>query len=139
MGTTQAALAHALHRIDKLETARRRVMRSLSRCTPGSALARDLSRQRAELDEQLEHWRAVVSRAEAEGFKVWSREDFARGDFIKYLGAWYEVLRVNRRSVTVPYNGGTCTVGYHDGITGRMDARGAAELQGNSRPKDHNE
>lgn len=141
-GTTYTTLTHALHRIDKLEAARRRVMRSLSRCTPGSGLAEDLSSQLAELDEQLAHWRAVVAQAEAAGLKVWSADDFSRGDFIEYRGTWYEVLRVNRRSVTVPYVGGdpawTRTISYHDRITGRMSAEEMAGHSVDQRPKDHN-
>jgi len=139
MGTTQEALTHALRRIDKLEAARRRVLRSLARCMPVSGLAEDLSGQRAELDEQLAHWRAVVDQAEAQGLKVWSAEDFTRGDYVEYRGAWYEVLRVNRRSVTVPYAGTgpawTWTIRYHDGITGRRTAVGMPE----QRPKNHGE
>lgn len=128
MGTTQADLAHALRRIDKLEAAQRRVLRSLSRCTPGSGLARDLARQLSELGEQLAHWRTVVSRAEGDGFRVWSRDDFTPGDFVEYRGSWHTVLRVNLRSVTVPCTrggtgaDGTQTLGYHDGITGRRGA-----------------
>ena len=103
------------------------MLRSLSRCTPGSELSRDLASQSSELSEQLTHWRAVVSRAEAEGLKVWSRDDFVPGDFIEYRSVWHEVLRVNRRSVTVPYAGGTGTIGYHDGITGRRSADDAPQ------------
>lgn len=143
MGTTYTTLTYALHRIDKLEAARRRVMRSLTRCTPGSELAGDLARQTAELDEQLTHWRNVVAHAEAAGCKIWSAEDFSRGDFIEYRGAWYEVLRVNRRSVTVPYVGAdttwTWTIGYHDGIAGRMSAEEMAEHRQDQRPENHNE
>ena len=141
MGTTYTTLTHALHRIDKLEAARRRVMRSLSRCTPGSELAADLSRQSAELDEQLVHWRAVVVQAEAAGLKIWSADDFSRGDFVQYRGTWYEVLRVNRRSVTVPYGNDptwTWTISYHDGIAGRMSAEEMAARRQDQRPKDHN-
>lgn len=141
-GTTYTTLTAALHRIDKLEAAQRRVTRSLSRCTPGSPLAEDLSSQSAELDEQLAHWRGVVAQAEAAGLKIWSAEDFSRGDFIEYRGTWYEVLRVNRRSVTVPYAGAdpswTWTIGYHDGITGRMNAEEMAEGNPDQRPEDHN-
>lgn len=143
MGTTYTTLTHALHRIDKLEAAQRRVMRSLSRCTPGSPLAGDLSRQSAELGEQLTHWHGVVAQAEAAGLKVWSAEDFTRGDFVEYRGTWYLVLRVNRRSVTVPYVGDdptwTWTINYHDGITGRMSAEEMAGHRQDQRPKDHNE
>jgi hypothetical protein len=127
-----------LRRIDALAADRRRVGRSLERCMPGSELAGELARQAAELDEQIAYWRGVVARAEAEGFKVWSRADFRRGDFVRYRGTWFEVLRVNPKSLTIPHthNGvgrdvvrrgdgrldWTWTAGYHDGITGRMSA-----------------
>ena len=150
--TTEAAL-QALRRIDRLEAVRRRVSRSLKRCTPGSELALDLARQRDELDEQVRHWRQVVSRAEACGFRIWSRADFVPGDFIEYESTWYEVLRVNSRSVTVPRTRGntdkgivrkvdgvlgcTWTVRYHDGITGRKNASEMAARENPSRPEDH--
>ena len=36
--------------------------------------------------------------------KVWSRADFTRGDFVRFggHGTWFEVIRVNPRSLTVP-------------------------------------
>jgi hypothetical protein len=128
--------AAALRRIGKLEADRRRVQRSRARCTPGSDYARELDRQLAEVNDLLDHWRVVLARHEAEGFKVWSREDFTKGDFVQYRGTWYEVLRVNPKSVTIPHifnsarrnvvrgnegcPDGTWTAGYADGITGRM-------------------
>lgn len=147
----------ALRRIDKLEADRRRVQRSLDRCLPGSPLSGELTRQRDELDEQLAHYHEVVRRAQAAGFKVWTRQDFTRGDFVRYRNVWYEVLRVNARSVTVPHlhapgalDGDvvracagraelTWTVGYHDGITERMSAEEMAESKNVPRPKDHSE
>lgn len=153
MCSTTDAVAEALRRIDKLEAVFRRISRSLRRCVPGSPLSQDLSRQRAEVGEQLEHWRGVVLQAEAEGVKVWSRRDFVRGDFVRYRGVWYEVLRVNAKSVTVPHTryaagrdvvragdvdpGWTWTVGYHSGITGRKSASDMGELLNIQRPKDH--
>jgi hypothetical protein len=131
-------LRRTLLRIDALEADRRRVERSLRRCVPGGCLAGDLAKQRDELDARITHLRAVVARAEAEGMKVWSRDDFTRGDFVQYAGAWYEVLRVNARSLTLPHSpagagrdagGRTWTVGYHDGITGRRSA-GEMDMHG---------
>lgn len=155
MGVTTTSAARALLRIDKLEAVRRRVSRSLGRCTPGSALAEDLSRQRRDLDEQIAHCRAVVAAAEAAGFHVWSREDFAVGDFVRVRDVWYEVLRVNERSLTVPQvvgkaagnvvrradarRGWTWTVGYHDGISRRLSGREMDDLLNPQRPKDHPE
>ncbi|MER7488698.1 DUF3560 domain-containing protein [Streptomyces sp. NPDC126497] len=145
--------ARTLRRIEKLEADRRRVERSLSRCTPGTDYAAELTRQLAELDDQLDHWRVVVERAKAEGFKVWSRADFRRGDFVRYRGTWYEVLRVNPKSLTIPHihigvgrdvvrkgDGGrlsewTWTARYDDGVTGRMSAE---EMAARERGEDTN-
>lgn len=144
--------ARTLRRIEKLQAERRRVERALSRCTPGSDYAAELRRQITELDDQLDHWQVVIRRAEAEGFKVWSRADFTRGDFVKYRGTWYEVLRVNAKSLTIPHihigvgrdvvrkgDGGrlaewTWTARYDDGITGRVSAEEMAAQERGDRP-----
>ncbi|WP_086559961.1 hypothetical protein [Streptomyces africanus] len=127
----------ALRRIEKLETERRRVRRSRDRCREGSDYARELDQQLVELEERIEHWGKLLARAEAEGFKVWTPADFAKGDFVRYRGTWYEVLRVNAKSLTIPHapavgrdvvlggdggrlGGGTWTAPYSDGVTGRM-------------------
>ncbi|MFD5253086.1 DUF3560 domain-containing protein [Streptomyces bobili] len=73
----------------------------------------ELEIEHQELTEEIEHWEAVIKDAEARGFKVWSKADFKRGDFVLYRGTWYEVLRVNPKSVTIPHihNGtGKCIV-----------------------------
>lgn len=139
--------ARTLRRIEKLEADRRRVERSRSRCTPGSEYAAELDRQLAELDDQLAHWRVVIERAEADGFKVWSSADFQRGDFVEYDGTLYEVLRVNPKSLTIPHihigvgrkvvregDGGRLSgwrwkLAYTDGITGRLSAEEMAERE----------
>jgi hypothetical protein len=125
MGTgrdTTVRAVEALRRIVKLEADRRRVQRSRSRCTPGSDYAQELDRQLAELEGQIEHLGAIVTRAEAQGFKIWTRADFRKGDFVQYRGVWYEVLRVNAKSLTVPAvsgTGRTWTLAYTDDLTGR--------------------
>lgn len=63
----------------------------------------ELKIEHQELTEEIEHWEAVIKDAEARGFKVWSKADFKRGDFVLYRGTWYEVLRVNPKSVTIPH------------------------------------
>ncbi|MDJ0380837.1 DUF3560 domain-containing protein [Streptomyces sp. G-G2] len=63
----------------------------------------ELEIEHQELTEEIEHWEAVIKDAEARGFKVWSKADFKRGDFVLYRGTWYEVLRVNPKSVTIPH------------------------------------
>ncbi|MFF4295040.1 DUF3560 domain-containing protein [Streptomyces vinaceus] len=102
----------------------------------------ELKIEHQELTEEIAHWEKVIKDAEAEGFKVWSRADFKRGDFVLYRGTWYEVLRVNPKSVTIPhihngvgkrivratgnqYDDWTWTAPY-DGVSGR---KSAAEMQ----------
>jgi hypothetical protein len=96
-----------LRRLDKL----RADLRAVERWQRGES-AKGFSRNPAdpeleiehqELAEEIAHWEKVIQDAEAEGFKVWSRADFTRGDFVLYRGTWYEVLRVNPKSVTIPH------------------------------------
>ncbi|MEU4199181.1 DUF3560 domain-containing protein [Streptomyces sp. NPDC026294] len=84
----------------------------------------ELEIEHQELTEEIEHWEAVIKDAEARGFKDWSKADFTRGDFVLYRGTWYEVLRVNAKSVTIPHiHNGTgkrivrATGNRHDGWT----------------------
>lgn len=63
----------------------------------------ELTIRHEELTEEIEHWEQIIKDAEAEGVKVWSKADFSRGDFVLYRGTWYEVLRVNPKSVTIPH------------------------------------
>ncbi|MEU7181000.1 MULTISPECIES: DUF3560 domain-containing protein [Streptomyces] len=63
----------------------------------------ELTIRHEELTEEIQHWEQIIKDAEAEGVKVWSKADFTRGDFVLYRGTWYEVLRVNPKSVTVPH------------------------------------
>ncbi|MEN8656084.1 DUF3560 domain-containing protein [Streptomyces sp. 21So2-11] len=63
----------------------------------------ELTIRHEELTEEIEHWEQIIKDAEAEGVKVWSRADFTRGDFVLYRGTWYEVLRGNPKSVTIPH------------------------------------
>jgi len=98
----------------------------------------ELVTEHQELTEEIEHWQQVIKDAEAKGFKVWSRADFQRGDFVRCRGTWYEVLRVNAKSVTIPHihnsvgqavvraegnrlDGWTWTVPYDD-VSGRRSA-----------------
>lgn len=102
----------------------------------------ELTIRHQELTEEIEHWQQVIKDAEAEGFKVWSKADFTRGDFVLCRGTWYEVLRVNPKSVTIPHihngtgqrivratdnrhDGWTWTAPYDD-VSGR---KSAAEMQ----------
>lgn len=132
-----------LRRIQQLEERRRRVGRAQTKAVPSSAYGQELTREAEELDDQLMKCREAVSRAEADGYKVWGPKDFTPGDFVRIEDVWFEVLRVNPRSLTIPDpmiaaefelrvvrkgDGGrlaswTRTVLYRDSVSGRMSAQ----------------
>ncbi|QCX77828.1 hypothetical protein C9F11_20980 [Streptomyces sp. YIM 121038] len=138
-----------LRRIDKLNAELRAVekwQRGESACgqfrnIDNPDIRQELELRHQELTEEIAYWQDVIKEAEAQGFKVWSRADFQRGDYVRARGTWYAVLRVNPKSVTVPhiFNStgrnvvhaegnhyqGTTTVPY-DNVTGR---KSAAEMQ----------
>ncbi|MFI1169206.1 DUF3560 domain-containing protein [Streptomyces sp. NPDC020801] len=62
-----------------------------------------LARERRRIVEKIAYWEEVIAEAERQGFKVWGKADFERGDFVHTGGTWREVLRVNAKSVTVPH------------------------------------
>lgn len=79
---------------------------------PSEARREELTRRLAEYDEELTYWAETIKEAERRGFKVWGRADFVKGDFVQWRGSWYEVTRVNAKTVTVPhihaaFDGGT--------------------------------
>lgn len=145
-----------LRRIEKLEAERRIWQRGLDG-EPGPRTLRNretdtyvpahgsyLERVKVELeqlDDQLAYWRAIVAKAQENGVKVWSREDFTKGDYVLFLGTYYEVIRVSAKSVTIPAmindgpivhkDGNRCTwtdtVPYHK-IKGRKSAAEIAEI-----------
>lgn len=123
---SRAAAAHAyeryrknpgrtLRRIEKLEAERRGVLRERDGvddkgrtadvwwCKPSEARWEELTRRLAEYDEELTYWAETIKEAERRGFKVWGKPDFVRGDFARWRGSWYEVTRVNAKTVTVPH------------------------------------
>ncbi|MGW1989608.1 DUF3560 domain-containing protein [Embleya sp. NPDC001921] len=101
--------ARTLRRMDKLEADLRRVKKwqagesagGFTRTLTPDTVA-ELKRREEELNEELGYWRALIARAEADGFKVWGQPDFKKGDFARIRGRWYEVLRSNRKTLTVP-------------------------------------
>jgi hypothetical protein len=102
-----------LRRIAKLEAEQRQLGRRLNGTglemhgedTPASgAYAVRLTTRLAEIADELTYWREHVAKAEAGGVKIWSRDDFAKGDFAQARGSGrlYQVERVNQKSLTVP-------------------------------------
>lgn len=63
----------------------------------------EINRRLAAVREKLEYWRAHIAAAEQAGAKIWSKADFEKGDFAKIGGTWFEVMRVNTKTLTVPY------------------------------------
>jgi hypothetical protein len=109
-----------------------------------------LARARA-IDEELDYWRKHVAARQADGVKVWEPADFTRGDFVQIgLGAWYEVIRVNKKTLTLPaiIAGPGLTVlragesGYswtdtvpYDKVTARKSAAEIAEINSTPTPE----
>ncbi|KAA9379678.1 DUF3560 domain-containing protein [Microbispora cellulosiformans] len=68
----------------------------------GERLASDQA-DLAHLDEQITYWQGRLAAAEQAGVKVWTRADFTKHDFVIYMGHAIEVMRVNPKSVTIPW------------------------------------
>ncbi|MFZ3595075.1 DUF3560 domain-containing protein [Streptomyces sp. BH104] len=56
------------------------------------------------LREEIAHWEAVVEEAKAGGVKVWGSDDFAPGDYVRTLNSWYQVARVNPKTLSIAWN-----------------------------------
>ncbi|WP_241844770.1 DUF3560 domain-containing protein [Streptomyces silvensis] len=95
-----------LRRIETLEVDARRVEKWLAGQSAGGYTRSDtdeLHRREAEIAEQLAYWREVIAEAERRGFKVWGPADFSKGDFVNTGGTWYQVQRVNKKTLTIPH------------------------------------
>ncbi|MGW6462173.1 DUF3560 domain-containing protein, partial [Streptomyces sp. NPDC055078] len=107
-----------LRRLDQLNADRRRVERQMERvvrtaegCTEagnplGPQLIVDhlakLDADHHDLCDQIAHWDAHLLEVRAAGVKIWSKDDFAPGDYAQLGERWYLVLRANAKSLTVP-------------------------------------
>jgi hypothetical protein len=97
-----------LRRIEKLEAEARLITRRLAgegtvSGKPAAGAYRErLEARAADIAEEVTYWREHVAKREADGVKVWSRDDFTKGDYVFFIASWYEVLRVNAKSVTIP-------------------------------------
>lgn len=90
-----------LRRIAALEARQRRIERLLAGNLSDTDRARFTTDQQ-QIAGEVDYWREHVKQAEAEGVKVWSKADFARGDFVDFGHGWFEVVRVNAKTVSVP-------------------------------------
>ncbi len=107
------------NRIDKLEADLRRIDRKLAGYerwvglyTPGvkprletvkpeGEYLERLTTYRAETLAQLEYWRSVRETQKAEGVRSFGPGDVAKGDLVRDRYGWHEVVRVNRKTVSV--------------------------------------
>ncbi|MGW2882552.1 DUF3560 domain-containing protein [Streptomyces sp. NPDC001233] len=115
-----------LRRIERLQADLRRVQRR-QREESAEGSGRDVTNQELvirheELTEEIAYWEAVIAEAEKNGFKVWSKADFKKGDFVRRGKTWFEVLRVNAKSVTIPH--------IHNGIGGGVVRASDNKLDG---------
>jgi hypothetical protein len=98
------------------DEARRQQLREQQGVVPFTAEHRHQLAVRAEwLAEQLRGWRAVREQQIADGEATnYTKDTFAKGDFVQRRGDWYPVLKVNTVSVTVPSPSGgwTATVRF---------------------------
>lgn len=131
------------NRIARLEAEQRRderardgYRRTLSRvdgaveeCPPATGGYRErLLVQIADRQEQIEYWQRVYETQQAEGIATdYSREVIGKGDAVCYRKRWYEVTRVNAKSVTVTMSHGTGTISYHQINDHRPSSRSAPE------------
>lgn len=83
----------------------------------------------AQRADEIAYWEQVYADMQAAGTaSTYDRTTIAKGDFVKYRGHWYNVVRVNAKSVSVPLFAGagfTHTIGYHE-ISGHRRADAAA-------------
>lgn len=92
--------------------------------TRGEAAER-LQARIQELEDQINHWEGVRAEQIAAGdANNYGPENVTKGDQVKFRGSWYEVRRVNRKTVTIPSMVGgswTDTVPYHE-LSGHQPA-----------------
>lgn len=69
-----------------------------------------LTTRRAELADQLTYWQQIHAEQLADSTAAAYRPDtITKGDAVRIRGTWYEVVRVNRKTVTVPSTLGSWT------------------------------
>ncbi|MFC9260824.1 DUF3560 domain-containing protein [Streptomyces hydrogenans] len=152
----EAAASYERHRKDPARTLRRlkeleATLRGLEKLLAGESAfgtswdiskpenVAELTRRHTETADEIAHWRQIIEQAEADGIKLWTRADFTKGDYARARGHWYEVLRVNGASLTVPggpdiqpvINQNTRAYSWndritYDDVTGRMSAEDMA-------------
>lgn len=101
-----------LRRIQKLEADLRGVQRDLDGAKPAGGRyytastnpatgghREQLLARKERLEADIAYWKKHVEKA---GVKVWGPGDFTRGDFARSRGHWWQVLKINPKTITVP-------------------------------------
>lgn len=57
---------------------------------------------RARLVDEIAYWRAHLATLEEGGVKLWGPDDFKPGDLVQGWMGWAKVIRVNKKTLTVP-------------------------------------
>lgn len=138
----QAAAHYADHRfhpraiigrIETLEAEQRTFERHLDRALSGSITAEpaqceEWQAEIEDLRERIAFWREQLAAAEEEGVKIWRPQDFTPGDFAQVGDIWYEVLKVNAKTLTVP-TPGHARLAVVTRADGRRGTRGRVEYR----------
>jgi hypothetical protein len=92
-----------MRRIERLETKGRDIARKLADSTPDSGYHTRMTARTEQIREEVDYWRAqLAGQADAGTFVPWGAEHFRKGDEVNVHDTWYPVVRVNRKSVSVP-------------------------------------
>ncbi|MFF4292123.1 DUF3560 domain-containing protein [Streptomyces vinaceus] len=57
-----------------------------------------------DLTEEIAYWQKLIKEAEENGVKIWGPDDFAPRDYVLSRGSWYQVGRVNPKSLSIAWN-----------------------------------
>lgn len=98
---------------------------------PASGAHRErVTAQLKEQRDQLDYWQGIRAQQVEEGKATsYSREQIAKGDYVRYRYGWLEVVRVNAKSVTVKTDmGWTDRLDYPE-LLGHRNAAEVAEIR----------
>ncbi|MFJ3249110.1 DUF3560 domain-containing protein [Streptomyces sp. NPDC086782] len=91
-------------RLEKLNAELREQERHRDEVTARGRDAGRYERRIEDLREEIAAWEEVVEKARQDGVKLWEADDFAPGDFAMYSGSWYQVKRVNPKTLSIAWN-----------------------------------
>ncbi|WP_327345936.1 DUF3560 domain-containing protein [Streptomyces europaeiscabiei] len=91
-------------RLEKLGAELRQQERYRDQATERGYDPGQYERRIEDLNEEIAGWERVVEQAKADGVKLWEADDFAPGDFAMYSRSWYQVHRVNPKTLSIAWN-----------------------------------